>query len=83
MDFKTNLKIFESMSAGNNSILATATKSKGPLPAKKPLVSAQDCLKLREDENRRHAINQQIHNSINDHEASPSDTNYEHLLVKR
>jgi hypothetical protein len=80
MGFQNKLKNFESMSTINN-VSSIPSKQKGPLPAKKPLVSQQDCLKLKEDESRRQQLNRPI--IIHEHEASPSDPNYEHILTSR
>ncbi|KAI6191426.1 hypothetical protein M3Y97_00226900 [Aphelenchoides bicaudatus] len=76
MEFRNKLQNFQSMIATNNGSNIPA-KSKGPLPAKKPLVSQQDCLKLKEDESRR--MNRPV--ILNEHESSPSDPNYEHILT--
>lgn len=82
MDFNSKLKTFESMISGNGP--SAPSKFNGQVPAKKPLVSAQDRLKLKEDDNRRQILHKQINvpSSSNDYDASPSD-NYEHLLVNR
>jgi hypothetical protein len=79
MDFTNKLRNFESMIAGNSNVSNIPSKLKGPLPAKKSLISEADILKLKEDESRR----QKIGNQINYNEASPSDPNYEHLLTNR